>query len=383
MRRYNVGLIGYGGFGQFLCRAWAALPMVRIAAVADPQPSQPPPERLRYYSQWRDLVNDPDITVVAVVTPPAQHGKIAAAALSAGKHVLVEKPLALELAQGESLIQAARRSHRVATVDHLFRYHPFWEHLTGWSRRRPFGPLRRVVVENEAQDEALPPQHWFWDRAVSGGIFVEHGVHFFDLVHWLAGTAPETVWGWHRLRPDGREDRVVAVVTYPGGLATVHSHAFTRPGFFERTTVRLVFDLAEVSLEGWLPVTGSVTALVNPETERELEAWPGWELDERVPVEQVADQSRPVGWGPLAETGGKRRSIRVTGHSYPVRWWMRGRFRLATSKGELYADLVRAVLTDLIQAVENPRHRLRVTLEDGLAALQTALEARRVADIRR
>ncbi|MBQ0906006.1 Gfo/Idh/MocA family oxidoreductase [Micromonospora sp. U21] len=63
------------------------------------------------------------------------------------------------------------------------------------------GPVRRLAFENDASDEDLGPEHWFWDERASGGIFVEHGVHFFDAADALVGSTPESVQGMLGHRP--------------------------------------------------------------------------------------------------------------------------------------------------------------------------------------
>src|SRR6266481_8270239 len=66
--------------------------------------------------------------------------------------------------------------------------------------KRPLEELLRGYFENYASDENLPAQHWFWDREKSGGIFIEHGVHFFDMFSgWLG--AGEVVAAQRTLRP--------------------------------------------------------------------------------------------------------------------------------------------------------------------------------------
>ena len=78
------------------------------------------------------------------------------------------------------------------------------------------------------------------DRAASGGIFVEHGVHFFDIVGAIAGASAEKVMGktWTRGDGTGKEDRVQALVTYENGVEASFYHAFNRPGALERQTAQ-------------------------------------------------------------------------------------------------------------------------------------------------
>jgi predicted dehydrogenase len=123
----RVGVIGYGYWGPNLARNFAECPATTLAAVADQRP-----ERLvlagrsypgvRLCSDWRELVADPTVDAVAVATPVGTHAAMAQAALEAGKHVLVEKPITARSSDGEELIEIAARKGRTLMVDHTFAY---------------------------------------------------------------------------------------------------------------------------------------------------------------------------------------------------------------------------------------------------------------------
>ena len=114
------------------------------------------------------------------------------AALEAGKHVICEKPLALTVAQADEMIAAARRNGRLLIANLMQRYNPLFDAVRKLIRSGVLGDFLHGTFENYASDENLPADHWFWDRSKSGGIFVEHGVHFFDLFDgWLRRHYPE------------------------------------------------------------------------------------------------------------------------------------------------------------------------------------------------
>ena len=145
-----------------------------------------------------NLLSGHGIDVVVITTPPWTHADLAVQALDAGCHVLVEKPLAIDVAGCRRIADAAHANDRVIAVDHMLRFAPLviaLERLLGVESRgqRVLGTVRRFSFENDATDDGLPAGHWFWDAARSGGIFVEHGVHFFDLACWLVGSKVESV----------------------------------------------------------------------------------------------------------------------------------------------------------------------------------------------
>lgn len=123
--------------------------------------------------------------------------------------------------------------------------------------------MRRFAFENDAADQDLPLGHWFWDAAVSGGIVLEHGVHFFDAAAILIGTAPERVQAMASARPDGRTDRVVCTVAHAGGAPATHAHAFTHAHRAERQLMQLDPGLAEARVHGSIPLRADLDGWVN------------------------------------------------------------------------------------------------------------------------
>ncbi len=372
----NLGMIGYGGFGRFLHHAWKVLDEVNIMAVADLNQPETLDANVQFYSNWRDLLANPRIDVVSVVTPPSTHAEMACAAMEAGKHVLIEKPMATHRGDAQRILAVRDGTKRVAGVDFMLRFHPLLRLINAWCQSKCFGALRRVVVENYAQDESLPADHWFWNKDVSGGILVEHGVHFIDVVNNWADAKPERVQGISCTRSSPQEDRVLATVVYENGLIATHYHSFSRPGFFEKTTIRAVFDLAEIELEGWIPLSGCVRALVNLETEDELTKLPNLLITRQKNIHEISDVSRPEGWGlQRDQQSGVGGMLYSSGIPYDVKDMVVGEFSLLREKGEVYEDCLREVLSDVMKAITTPGFELSVPLECGLEALEVALSA--------
>ncbi len=376
MSEYKLAIIGYGGFGQFLHYAWRDIPELELVAVSGRRKSPRIPVEVRYYSDWRKLLETEKPDIVAIATPPATHAEIACAALEQGIHVLVEKPLATTAEDAERIAAAAERTDARATVDLMMRYNPILKAFRGITREGILGKLFRVDVENYAAGDSLPPEHWFWDWRLSGGILVEHGVHFFDLVHFLGEGKAEKVSGtlW---REGDRVDRMAAQVLHESGLIAHHFHAFTRPGFFEETRLILVYDLAVVELSGWIPLSGEIRALVTADTLARLEGLlPRFRLEEEVAIENLRDVSRPEGWGnewpPPPPPG---RKVLSGGREYEVEALIRASFSLPGTKAGVYAGCLRALMEDFLRYIGDPDYVMRVTLEDGIESLKVALAA--------
>jgi predicted dehydrogenase len=123
----SIGVIGYGYWGPNLVRNFAELPSARVRAISDLRPERLAHVAGRYpdvkaTTDSHAVLNDPKVDAIAIATPVSTHYDLAMQALRAGKHVLVTKPLAATLEQGEQLVNEAARRRLVLMVDHTFVY---------------------------------------------------------------------------------------------------------------------------------------------------------------------------------------------------------------------------------------------------------------------
>jgi predicted dehydrogenase len=123
----RLGVIGYGYWGPNLVRNFSASSDARVVAVSDLNPARLAEVAARYptiklTTEYHDLLNDPGIDAIVVATPVSTHFHLAMETLQAGKHVLVEKPLAPTAREAAQLIEMAAGRHRVLMVDHTFVY---------------------------------------------------------------------------------------------------------------------------------------------------------------------------------------------------------------------------------------------------------------------
>jgi predicted dehydrogenase len=146
---------------------------------------------LAAYEDWKAMVADRAIDVVTVTTPPGQHAEIAIAALEAGKHVICEKPTALDAREAGSLVDCARRHHdRLSLIDHELRFLPSWR--IARERIRDIGALRYAEVRYSSPARADRSRAWSWwnDVPQGGGIWGAVGSHFVDALRYF-GFEPE------------------------------------------------------------------------------------------------------------------------------------------------------------------------------------------------
>lgn len=339
--RVGVGLVGAGAFGAFCLDAFALMPEVRIAAVADTAAERADALGAKHgaaaYHTLEALLADPAVEIVALNTPPYLHGPQGLAVLNAGKHLFGEKPLALTVAEGAALVQAAEARQRALTVDYVMRRNPYWRAAAELRRDGVLGALRHMDLANHAAGLSLPADHWFWDAGKSGGIWIEHGVHFFDAFGWTAGVDGVIDSSTAYARPGGAIDRVEALAHY-GDAAAHFYHAFDQSGLTEQTTVILTFEHGYVTLREWVPTSIEILTTVD------------------------AAALKPYLPG-VAET-----QIQVDGRIF-------ARAHAPEGKSLVYRAAIQAGLRDLAQAARDPDHALAVTGRAGLVSLQLAVAA--------
>jgi predicted dehydrogenase len=375
----GLGIVGAGGFAGFVAAAVADLPSVRLAAVSDADTDRAARLAATHgvpATGWPHLLADPRVQAVVVATPPATHAALVVAALRAGKHVFCEKPMATSLADASTVRDTARATGLVLVVDHVLRYNPLLRLIGALRAERTLGPVQRFLFENDAADEDLPAGHWFWDPAVSGGILVEHGVHFFDAAAALVGGPAQRIQAMGAVRPHGDAagvtDLVVATAAHSDGALATFAHGFSHPHRCERQLMRLDFGTAEARLYGWIPVTaeldmwtddaGVAAARRLPERAADLLAVPGYRLTgaERVEVAVSANAA------PAAARG--RGRTRTVPHHVSVRVDLGG----AAAKQRVYAESVRAAMSDLAGCVTGGGVPV-AGVDSGWAAVATAL----------
>jgi len=376
----GYGLVGAGAFGRFCLEQYGELDDVRLVAVAD-QNRDAARSAAEAFGlapcTFEELVAREDVEIVHVATPPFTHRELAEKALEAGKHVLLEKPLAVTVGDGRAIVEAARSAGRVLAVNIIMRHAP----LAGAVKRMVtdglLGSPLRGYFENYAKGEPLPPSHWFWDRAKSGGIFIEHGVHFFDLFRWWLGEGvvlSATEIARPPLRParaadgpggddTGPVDQVICTCLYAKQVPVTFYHGFTQATRMDRQELRLVFEHGDVTLHEWVPTRCRVDAILcDPDVARLRDILPGCEVET---VERYSGD-------------GRRCTIR--GCEFEVDRRVRVSYDPGMSKGQVYGTVLRGLLADMAAAVRDASHERLVTEADALRALETAARAGEMAE---
>lgn len=148
----------------------------------------------RYYDNPSQIIEHPDIEAVAVCVPPGHHASLALAAISAGKHVFIEKPMTLTLDQADQLVAAANESKAKVLVGFNLRWHRLVREGKQMLDANSVGPLvmMRTAFTNALQyDEASPA--WRKDRVCGGGVIHDLAVHHFDLWRFLLSSEVQEI----------------------------------------------------------------------------------------------------------------------------------------------------------------------------------------------
>lgn len=192
-KNLTVGVIGLG-FGRAHVAGFQAAGC-EVTAVCQRDMATARQVAARYgvpgvFDRWERLLEEARPDIVVIATPPVLHLKIAVEALAAGAHILCEKPLAMDAAEGRAMVEAAARSGRVAMTSFNFRFpaamQRFHELVEQGVPGRPFHVSARFFGPRWVDEAAAST--WRMDRAVAGhGVMGDMGVHVVDLVRWNFG----------------------------------------------------------------------------------------------------------------------------------------------------------------------------------------------------
>ena len=199
---YNIGVavIGAGFIGPVHVEALQRLgvPVVGILA-ATPEEKRGAAAKLglaKAYTSLDDLLADPAVQVVHITTPNRYHFEMASAALRAGKHVLCEKPLAMNSTESAALVSLARETGRAAGVNYNVRFYPLCLEARDMARRGDLGDVYSICG-SYVQDWLFYPTDYNWRvLAEEGGALravADIGTHWLDLIQFITGLEVEAV----------------------------------------------------------------------------------------------------------------------------------------------------------------------------------------------
>ncbi len=147
-------------------------------------------------NDWRDTILHPEVDLVCITTPPNLHREMALFAIEHGKHILCEKPMAMNVAEAEELTLAAEAGGIFACIDHELRFQPGRLIAHRMLREWAIGKVRHAKAIFHAPHRGDPAVAWDWwsDAAVGGGALGAIGSHCIDSLQWLLGSDISSVY---------------------------------------------------------------------------------------------------------------------------------------------------------------------------------------------
>ncbi len=232
----RIALLGTGWIMDFHARAALEHPGAELVAAANWR--EPSLARLaeryaipRTTTDWRALAADPAVDAAVIGTPNALHAAQAVAFLEAGKHVLVEKPMARSLSEADAMVAAARGSGAWLMVAHCWRFHPDVRALRA---RVDAGELGEIVKTRSYGVHARwGPSGWFTDPELAGGgALLDMGVHAIDTTRYLLGDPqPARVCAASGTRYGGYavDDDAILLVTWSNATNSIIESGWWQP----------------------------------------------------------------------------------------------------------------------------------------------------------
>ncbi len=198
-RPFGVSVVGYGpygGMGYFHGTAINSTPGLQFVGTVDTNAERRKAARegfpgIKSVSTHRDLLELSEVEVVVVATPPSTHFTIAMESLSAGKHVVLEKPMCLTLTEADQLIALAQQNNVVLTVNQNRRWDQDFRAIRNLISRGTLGEVFNIETFVGTFDH--PCRAWHSDKDVSGGAAYDWGAHYVDWILLLYGEKPVEV----------------------------------------------------------------------------------------------------------------------------------------------------------------------------------------------
>lgn len=271
MKTRGIAVIGSGAIADQHLGAIREIPHAKLVGVysrgADKAKKVGEREKCKWTTDYKELLRDPDVDLVDIVTSSGSHASITREGLQAGKHVLVEKPMAMTSSEADELLALAKAKGLMLGVVSQRRFEDQHEAVKKVVDSGGIGKLLLVEVSCPYyRDQAYyDSADWRGKIATDGGAIMNQGIHSVDLMLWFAGPA-KTVTGktatqTHRMEA---EDLALAIVTFENGaFGTIMASTSIQPGF--TPCLNLYGDKGSIKLEGAAITHWTVPGVPKPE----------------------------------------------------------------------------------------------------------------------
>lgn len=246
-RRLRCGLIGYGAWGGHHARAIGETSGLQLTAICarsaeSRQRAEHDHPGVQVYADYRELLERETLDLVDVVLPSHLHYEVSHAVLTSGRHLLLEKPMTLDVAECDALNALARERNLRLGVGHELRLSSLWGKVKELVDSGAIGEPLYALIELWRKPYRLGADGWRYDIGRVGSWILEEPIHFFDLARWYLGRVgePESVYATANGRQPGHpelHDNFSAILHFPGGAYAVISQ--TLAGWEHHQTAKL------------------------------------------------------------------------------------------------------------------------------------------------
>lgn len=218
----NVGLIGCGRIAQLKhLSILQQLPQVRLTALAEPDPTRAAEARAKapaatWYADYQTLLKEADVAAVVITLPTALHAEAACAAFQAGKHLYLEKPIAVTVAEADRVLAAWQAAGTVGMTGFSFRFNREYQALRRHIQAGTVGDL--IGIRSTFTTAKRPLPAWKAARQSGGGVLLDLASHHIDLLRFLLGEEIATVTATLSSR-HSEADNATLHATLPSGIA--------------------------------------------------------------------------------------------------------------------------------------------------------------------
>ena len=264
----KVALIGIGGMGFVHYGAYKKVENAQVIAVADVRVDMArekvDDENIKIYSSLEEVLENENPDVIDICTPSYMHRDMAITALSAGKHVLCEKPMSLSTEDTAKIIEAAEKSGKLFMTAHVVRFMAPYVYLKNVIDSGELGKPVHFELRRLSEIPIWSWENWMMDTKKSGGCPIDLSIHDLDFIQYAFGM-PKAVSGMYK-KMENNNDHITSNLVYDGFTVTVTSGWFSYKYPF-KAEFTAIFENGAVELaNGVLTKNGETIDLEKGET---------------------------------------------------------------------------------------------------------------------
>lgn len=243
----RFALAGFGAWGKFHAQSIASHPDAKLVAITSPSQASRDEALSLYpdaqvFADATEMIGACEFDIIDIATPSHTHREIALAAMQRGRHVLLEKPMAITLEDCKAIVAGAREHGVHLAVGHELRLSSQWGEIKEIIKRGTIGEPQYVLVELSRKPYRTGASGWRYDQSRVGSWVLEEPIHFFDLARWYLQNSgdPVELYAYGSSRDPQRPtlfDNFSAMFKYANGSYAVVSQ--TLAAFEHHQTVKV------------------------------------------------------------------------------------------------------------------------------------------------